>query len=183
VTSPEDGAYIRGAAVNPLEWRRLRRVLIAICLTALAAVALILTVDAARHGFLIRRLETRGQPVQVTVTRCLGLASGTGITPVGYTCRGTFTLQGHRYDDVIRGSTGIHPVGQTLPGITDPRSPRTLFTARAVATAPPIWHYFLLPAILFALLLVGSAVSIRLDQTWQVLGPVTLVDSPRSQRG
>jgi hypothetical protein len=165
VTSPENGAYIRGAAVSHLEWRRLRRALISIALTVLAVVAVILTIDAARSGLLIRRLDARGQTVQVTVTGCLGLASGTGITPVGYTCRGTFTLLGHRYNNVIHGTSSLHPVGQTLSGITDPQSPGPVFTVESVRAAPSLERRFIVPAALFALLLVGSAVSIGLDST------------------
>jgi hypothetical protein len=155
--SEPHAAYIRGAAVVPLDGRRLRRRLIAVGLTALAVVTLILTMDATRSALTIHRLNTRGQAVTVTVTGCLGLASGTGITPVGYTCRGTFALQGRTHQAVIRGTSSQYQIGQTLTGITDPRSPETLFTPQSLATAPAAWQHFILPAALFGLLLLCSA--------------------------
>jgi hypothetical protein len=157
VSSGQDDAYIRGGSVVTLEGHRLRWTLIALGLAVLATTTLILTIDAAQSGLSIHHLQTRGRAVQVTVTGCLGLASGTGITPVGYTCKGTFTVQGHSYTDVIGGTSSLHPIGQTLTGITDPQAPHRLFTAEWVAVAPEPWRNFIVPASLFGLLLVCSA--------------------------
>jgi hypothetical protein len=159
--SEPDAAYIRGAAVVSLDGRRLQRRLIAVGLVALAVITLILTVDAARSALTIERLNSRGQAVQVIVTGCLGLASGTGITPVGYTCRGTFALHGRSYQAVIKGTSSQYAIGQTLTGIVDPRSPETLFTPQSLAAAPPPWQRFILPAALFGLLLVCSAFAVQ----------------------
>lgn len=150
------GPYLRGGSVVPLEGRRLGRALGVLGLTVVAVIAVILTVDAARNALVMHHLDTRGQKVQVTVTGCLGRASGTGITPVGYTCRGGFTLRGHRYRAVIQGSSRRHPSGETLSAITDPRDPRVLFTIGSLARAPSPGRGFILPAALFGLVLAGA---------------------------
>lgn len=65
----------------------------------------------------LHRLASEGVPVTITVTGCTGLASGTGITTVGYRCRGSFTLDGQRYDEEIHGNDQLLVTGKQLNGV------------------------------------------------------------------
>jgi hypothetical protein len=151
-------AYVRGGGVE-IDSRRAKRVVVWIGVGVLAALVIILTITAIHKNDGIDRLARHGVPVQVTVTGCVALASGTGATIVGYTCRGTFTLDGRLHHDAIGGSTIQHAVGQTLRGVTDPSNPGILSTARAVATTHASWTAYIAPGIaLVLLILVGALV-------------------------
>jgi hypothetical protein len=103
-------------------------------------------------------LQQHGVPVEVTVTGCVGLASGTGATEAGFNCRGTFTLAGHSYNEVIGGTTDLYPPGTTLQAVAVPGDPALLSTARAVANAHSSWEAFITPGILLAVLLLAVVV-------------------------
>jgi hypothetical protein len=133
------------------------RVAIIGLVAALAVLAIALTVDAFRQDTRNQRLRERGVAVQVTVTGCVGTATGTGITVNGFTCRGSFSLDGHRHVDVIGGSSGLYAVGDVLQGVTDPGSPSILSTAQALRTSPSRSRPFILAAIpALAALLIGA---------------------------
>ena len=109
---------------------------------------MVLGVGAAGQILRADRLQRHGVAVSVTVTHCLGMASGTGITVAGYRCHGTFRLDGSTHDDVIGGSDRRYPPGKTLAGVTDPTHPSTLSTAHAVASPQSTWHVLVTPALL-----------------------------------
>jgi len=88
--------YVRGAGVV-MDSRRTLRALVVVSVLVLATLTIVLTREAINANARISRLRQHGVPVDVTVTSCLGLASGSGITEAGYRCRGTFTLKGHHY--------------------------------------------------------------------------------------
>jgi hypothetical protein len=152
--------YIRGGGVE-IDSRRATRVVVGFCLVVLVALVIFLTLSAVSKNASIGRLQRHGVPVDVTVTSCVALASGTGATITGYTCRGTFTLHGHRYNEVIGGSIDLHPVGQTLHAVTDPGDPSTLSTARAVRTTHRSWTAFIPAAIALVLLVLVLALVLR----------------------
>ena len=130
---------------------------------ALLAVSVTLAVEAAGRDSRIDSLRAHGVPVTVRVTDCLGLASGTGITESGFTCRGSFTLGGRTYREVIDGTTALQPSGTTVDAVTVPGDPQILYTARAAAALRVSWTAFVPPGLLvvaaLALLapLLGSA--------------------------
>jgi hypothetical protein len=148
--------YIRGGAGVEVDSRRLLRVVLGLCLLVLAALVIVLTLAAVGENSRSSSLRRHGVPVDVTVTGCLGLASGTGITASGYTCKGTFTLDGRSYTEVIGGITDPRPVGETLRAVADSNDPARLSLASAVAAARSPWKAFTVPAIPL-LLLVGAA--------------------------
>jgi hypothetical protein len=151
--APDDGiGYVRGGGVE-VDSRKAKRVVVVFAVVVLAALVIILTVTAANKNDRIDRLGRHGVPVQVTVTVCVAMASGTGATIVGYTCRGTFTLDGQSHEDVIRGSNVVRPAGQKLRGITDPGDPALLSTARAVATTHASWTAYVAAGVSLVLLL------------------------------
>jgi MYXO-CTERM domain-containing protein len=82
---------------------------------------------------------------------------GSGSNLVGYECKGTFMVDGHRYSEAIPGNE-LHPPGTTLRCVTVPGDPALLSTVRAVASEHASWRVFILPTVLLVilLLLVGA---------------------------
>jgi len=146
--------YIRGGGGVEVASSRVAAVLVGAAVVVLVALAVVLAVEAIAQNSRIDRLRSSGVAVDVTVSSCLGMASGTGITESAYQCRGTFTIGGHSYNEVIDGSTDLHPVGATLRAVTVPGDPATLSTAAAVAAMRSSWTVFAAPAGLVVLALV-----------------------------
>ncbi|MDT4937818.1 MAG: hypothetical protein QOG80_1489 [Pseudonocardiales bacterium] len=156
--TPDDAVgYIRGGGVQ-LDTRRVVRAAVALCLVGLAVLAVVLSIAAVHENARSSALQRRGVPVDVTVTGCVGLASGTGITVYAYTCRGTFVLDGYSYNDAIGGLSDAHTAGEKVRGVADPRSPSTLSSAAAVAHTQSPWKAFIAPAV--PLLLLVSSVAL-----------------------
>jgi hypothetical protein len=149
--------YIRGGGGVEVDSRRVLHVVLSLCLLVLALLVIVLTLSAAGENSRTGSLRRHGVPVDVTVTGCLGLASGTGITASGYTCKGTFSLGGRSYTEVIGGITDPRPVGETLQAVADPKDPTRLSLAAAVAAARSPWKAFVVPAVPLLLLVGGVA--------------------------
>ena len=94
-----------GVDVDP---RRARQLVVAVCLVALAVVAVILLVAGLQKNAQADSLQQHGVPVTVTVTGCLGLLGGSGSNGAGYACKGTYTFDGRHY---VR----VHPGRRPAP--------------------------------------------------------------------
>jgi len=151
-TSDKCATYIRGGG-GVANARRATSVVVGFCILVLVALVGVLVLGAVQENSRLVRLRRNGVPVSATVTGCLALASGTGITASGFRCNGMFTLNGRRYNDVIGGDADFHPVGEMVQAVTDPRDPGVLFAAPAVVTPQPSWMAFVAPAIPLALML------------------------------
>jgi hypothetical protein len=149
--------YIRGAGGVTLDNRRVVVVVIGSCLAILAAVAVALGIAAAQQNSRNTHLKQHGIAVDVTVTSCIGVLSGTGVTVASFDCRGTFTLAGHTYTDAIRGSTQPLATGAIVNAVTDPHNPSVLSTTQSVAAAHPSWRALILPTVLLVLAIGGAA--------------------------
>lgn len=149
---------LRGASVA-VDARRVGRVVVGVCLVALAALVLVLFLAGIQKNAQINRLRKHGVAIDVTVSGCLGLMGGSGSNLVGYECKGTFTVDGHRYSEAIPGNE-LHPPGTTLRCVTVPGDPALLSTVRAVASEHASWRVFILPTVLLVILslLVGAFV-------------------------
>ena len=154
---PEQPAYIRGGRTVEVDGRRVAVFALGAVLAAMTTIALVLAAQANGTNARINRLHGHGVPVEATVTDCLGLATGTGITAAGYSCRGTFTLDGRRYTDVIAGTSALHAPGERLAAVTDPADPSVLSTGSALATARVTWTGYLMPTILLAVVVTTLA--------------------------
>jgi hypothetical protein len=158
--SSDDGleppsGYIRGGAGVSTDSRHVLRAVVGFCLASLAILALALTVAAVHQNSRNDRLQHHGVAVDLTVTSCLGQATGTGITENAFVCRGSFELNGHRYNEVIGGSTRLLAPGETVQAIADPRSPSTVSTVEAVRASPAKSRPYVLaaiPALLFVMI-------------------------------
>ena len=126
-----DTAYVRGAGVTT-DARHALRLALAFSCAGLAVLLVFLVVGAVREGNREDRLRDHGVAVSLTVTGCLGLASGTGATEYAYDCRGSFVLNGHPYDELLHGSNTQLPVGTVVAAVADPRDPSNVTTAATV---------------------------------------------------
>jgi hypothetical protein len=144
--TPSDHAadsYIRGGAGFSIDARKVGGLFVVVGLVAVLALAAALANDAAHKNTRDRRLTENGVPVTVTVTSCLGIASGTGITESSFSCRGSFELGAERYNEVIRGSSVLLQSGDMVHAVVDPASPATLSTVEAADNAHASWRAYL----------------------------------------
>jgi hypothetical protein len=168
-STPRDAPYIRAGGGIEIEPSRLVRVAIGVCVVLLVGIVIDMTISAANQESRQARLRQQGVPVEVVVTGCLGSGSGSGQTVAGYTCRGTYTLGGHRYNEVIGGTTVVHPVGQQLRAVAVPSEPTLVSTADGVARKHSSWTPYITPAILGALA-IALALAFFLWPQWRRTG-------------
>jgi hypothetical protein len=150
---PDDGGggYIRGGG-GVIDTRRLFRVVVGSAVVALVALVVVLTIEAVHKNSRIDSLHHRGVPVDVTVTNCLGILSGTGITVTSFQCNGSFSLYGRSYNAVIAGSNVNHSPGDIVKAVADPKHPASVSTAAALVNAHSSWRAFIAPGVLFVVL-------------------------------
>ncbi|HTC70632.1 MAG TPA: hypothetical protein VK662_13770 [Acidothermaceae bacterium] len=145
------GSYIRGGA-GVVDTRRLFRVVGGLVIAVLVALLAALTVNAVHENSRIDSLRHRGIAVDVTVTNCLGVLSGTGVTVAYFQCSGSYDLGGRTYNGVIAGSHVNHAAGDVVEAVADPRHPTTISTATSLAKAHSSWRPFIAPGIVFVVL-------------------------------
>jgi hypothetical protein len=151
--------YIRGGG-GIVDTRRLFRVIVGSAIVALAVLVVVLTIEAVHKNSRIDSLQHRGVPVDVTVTSCFGILSGTGITVTSFQCSGSFDLAGRSYNAVIVGSNVNHAVGDVVKAVADPKHPTSISTPSSLVNAHSSWRAFIGPAVLFVplvLLIAGAA--------------------------
>ncbi len=113
----------------------------------------VLFVGALHKNSQITDLRSHGVGVPFTVTSCLGLLGGSGSNGAGYSCRGSFTVDGHRYTEPIPG-TADHAPGTILRSVTVPGDPALVITAHDLAAEHTSGRVFVLPTILLVVLAV-----------------------------
>jgi hypothetical protein len=139
-------APLRGASVAA-DSRRILRAVGAAGLVVMVVLVTVLFVSGVRKNAQIDALRQRGVPVAFTVSGCTGLLGGSGSNAAGYTCRGTFVLDGRRYRERIPGDTLYRP-GTTLSAVTVPGDPALLATTTALASERASARVFILPTVL-----------------------------------
>jgi hypothetical protein len=162
VDLPPDGAsYLRGGGAGS-NGPRMIRLFLGGCLVALAALVVVLFVQAAAEGSRADRLHRHGVTVVATVTGCLGIASGTGITEASFQCKASFVDGGRRYTEVIRGSSALLQTGSAVTAVVVPGDPRSLSGVGAAAGghSQSAWSRYLPAAISLAALVI-SAIAFR----------------------
>jgi hypothetical protein len=145
------GDYIRGGGGVEVSRQRVATALLGVVAVVLLILVAVLAVEAALQNNRMTRLRGGGVSVNATVSTCVAMASGTGITEYGYQCRGTFTLDGHTYDEPIGGTTDRFVPGETVPAVVVPADPALLYTAASVAVRTSTWKTFATPAVLLLL--------------------------------
>jgi len=146
-------APLRGAGVAA-NARKVGKIVLAVVLAGLAGLAVVLFAAGARKNAQISELHQHGVPVEMTVTGCIGLLGGSGSNDAGYSCHGTFVLQGHRYDDAIPGNMQLAP-GSTLAGVTVASDPALFTTAALLPTQHTSSSVYLAPIVLTIVLVLA----------------------------
>jgi hypothetical protein len=140
--------------------RRTGRVVAWVCAALLVATGVIFLVSGLHTNDQINRLHNQGVPVTVDVTGCIGLMGGTGAQVAGYSCTGTYTLDGVHYRQTIPGMT-FHEPDSAIAGIAVPGDPKLLSTPDQVARQHASWRVLLVPLLLFAVAVVTVVALLR----------------------
>ncbi len=133
------------------------RVIAIAILLALLAITISLTISAATENSRVDTVRHRGVAVPVTVTGCQEISSGIGMGIEYWECRGTYSLAGRSYNEVIGGSRARLPTGQIVPAVAVPGQPHLL--SAPAAEPHSNWKPYLAPIILGGLF-VSSLVAV-----------------------
>ncbi|HEX3825575.1 MAG TPA: hypothetical protein VHV79_14035 [Mycobacteriales bacterium] len=173
-THSEPGApptgYIRGAAGVGAEPPKIAAAVVWFTVSLLALLGIVLAVQAAHENSRHAALRDDGVAVSASIIRCVGQATGTGITGDGFTCYGSFRLDGVRRTDRILGSSRLYQPGAEVAAVVDPHHAGVLATRSSVANGSSRWRAYLGAAIVITLLalVVGSSTwRCRRRQVWR----------------
>ena len=97
------------------------------------------------------------------MTGCLGLPAGSGSNVAGYSCHGSFVLDGQQYDEPIPGTTLYRP-GTQLPGVVVPGDPALVSRSRNLAAETTSNSVYMLPIVLSALFVVALGATLILGR-------------------
>jgi hypothetical protein len=149
-STPDDQpvSTLRGAGVQ-VDAARIKYVAALLGLVVVVVVAGVLLVAGIRKNSQIDTLEAHGVPVALTVTHCGALIGGTGSSPAGFECTGTYLYQGHRYFEGVPGNENL-PMGSTVHGIVASDDPALFSTTQTVAMEHASLARLALPAIVLA---------------------------------
>jgi hypothetical protein len=153
--------------------RRVARGLTGAGVIALAAVTVALFAAAVHKNSQIKSLRQHAVPIEVTVTGCLGVLGGSGSNAAGYSCRGTFVLDGKSHAGTIPGSTLLAP-GTTLRMVTVESHPGLIATIHQAESDHTSSAVFILPAVLLVILatLVVAAIAVRSRRDREAASPI-----------
>ena len=139
-------AMLRGARIE-VDAARVGRVLGGAVLAAFAVFAVVFFVVGAHKNAQINELRQHGVPVEVTVTKCLGLMGGSGSNGAGYACSGTFRLGGHLFAEAVPGDVLYGP-GTKLAAIAAANGSGLFAPVDVLAGERASWTVFIVPAVL-----------------------------------
>ena len=145
---PQRVGALRGAGVQ-VDVGRVGYVAAVLGLAAVMVVAGVLLAAGIKKNAQIGSLKANGFPVELTVTKCLALVGGTGQTPAGFECKGTYDYRGHHYSEGVPGSANL-PVGSTVHGTIASDDPALFSTPQTVASEHSSVARLLLPAVVLA---------------------------------
>ncbi len=145
-----------------VDGRRIVQVLVGLVLVTLAVLVVVFTVAGIHNNRQINQLRDQGVAVEVTVTGCQGLLGGSGSNSAGYSCRGSYELDGRRYSEVLPG-TSLHVPGSTIRSVAVPGDPALVSPVSIVDSEHASDGVFILPAVLLVILLgaLGGLVLLR----------------------
>jgi hypothetical protein len=138
-------------------------VVVGVCLVALTVTGVVLLIAAINNNSQINSLRHSGVPVTVSVTNCMGLMGGTGQSSAGYSCDGTYSLDGTVYRQAIPG-LAFHATGTTVQGVAVPGDPKLLSTPDLIARQHASWTPFIIPGLLL-LVVVAVLVTVYLRRS------------------
>lgn len=151
---------LRGAGVE-VDGRRIGHLVLGALGAAVIVGALVAAFVGYQKNTQVNALHRHGVGVEMTVTRCLGLMGGSGSNLVGYSCSGTYTFGGRRYQASIPG-TADHAPGSVVRGVIDGDDPALFSTPTALGAEHASPRVFILPgALLACVALAGGVVRLR----------------------
>ncbi len=159
--SHERVASLRGAQAASLGrrfWLRAATVGLIVFAVALA----VSFVSALNDHSRIDRMKAHGLPVSVTVSNCVGNMGGSGSNVAGYVCRGTYAVEGVKYDEIISSMTAFASPGTHVRAIADPSQHGYVALASAVRNATSSPSAFVVLVILAVVLFILVALLLRL---------------------
>jgi hypothetical protein len=137
---------LRGASVS-VDARRAGQVVVGLVLATLAALGIAFIFVGVNKNNQINELKDHGVPVTYVVSKCLGLLGGSGSNAVGYSCQGSYTIDGRRFFEDLPGSSRYAP-GARVNAISVPSDPSLLSTPAIVNSDRASAYVFILPAVL-----------------------------------
>jgi hypothetical protein len=142
---------LRGATVQ-VDVRQAARVALALVVATLAVLVVVFVVAGIDKNRQINQLRHQGVPVTFTVSNCQGLLGGSGSNGAGYACHGTYRLGDHTFEVALPG-TALYAPGATVRTVAVPGDPGLVSPVTIVDNERASWRVFILPGILFVLLL------------------------------
>ncbi len=153
-------APLRGAGVR-FDGRHVAAIIAGIVLVTLAVLVVAFTAIGIHKNRQINNLHDRGVAVVVTVTSCQGLLGGSGSNDAGYSCRGSYELGGHHYNELFPG-TSFHAPGATIPSVAVPGDPALISPVSILDSEHPSDSVYVVPGVLLVILLaIVSALILR----------------------
>jgi hypothetical protein len=155
------GAALRGAtgaAIGRTFWL----IAGALSLLVFASFIIVSFLSAANDNARIDRMQTRGIPVIVTVTNCIGDIGGSGSNVSGYTCHGDYSLGSSTYHEIIGAMSALAASGAKVRGIVDPSQHGTVELASAVKRSSASSNRYIAPSLLSVVLVALALALLRI---------------------
>jgi len=143
---------LRGAQID-IDPRRAGRIAATVGCALLGVITVIAFAVTAKSSDQISRLKSHGVEVTIVVTTCQGNLGGSGSNGAGYSCTGSYRLDGAEHSAHIAGTSSFYTPGHQLAGIVDPGDPASLSTAASVRATSSSWTDYLVPGILLIVFL------------------------------
>jgi hypothetical protein len=142
----EPVATLRGARIEA-DSARVGSIFGVVVLAAIAVSAVVFFAVGGHKNAQISELRQHGASVEVTVTKCLGLMGGSGSSPAGYACTGTFALGGHHFAEAIPGTVLYRP-GTTIAAVAASNGSGLFAPTNVLASERTSWTVFIVPTVL-----------------------------------
>jgi hypothetical protein len=140
---------LRGASAA-VDARRAAQVVVGLLLATLAVLGIVFIVVGIDKNDQINELKDHGVPVTYVVSKCLGLLGGSGSNGAGYSCQGSYTVDGRRYYENLPGSS-LYAPGDKVKAISVRSDPTLLSIPAVVNSEQASASVFILPAVLLGL--------------------------------
>jgi hypothetical protein len=138
-------------------------------LVIFAVIIVVSFLSASHDNASIERMKTHGIPVTVTVNNCIGNIGGSGSNSAGYTCHGSYQVDGSTFHEIIGSMSTFSAAGTSVRGVADPSRHSTVELAFAIKESAPSPSAYvpggLLTVLLVGLTLILLRVARRSDQT------------------
>jgi hypothetical protein len=154
---------LRGSSVQ-VDGQKVGRAVVAFTAVALAVLSVTFLVVGIHKNSQINELRDHGVSVNVKISGCLGIISGSGSNVSGYMCRGSLTSDGRLYNEPIGGTTAFFTRGSTIRAVTVPGDPALLFTPGSVHRQHASASVFIVPAVLFVAFVLFVVFALRLQR-------------------